>query len=313
MDPLSAILAQKKSAVPTVGPLTPTPAARQSSCAKALDLKPFDVDSTLGGRRGNSAEAGSPQVHGKDGHAAHLVEVALAPSSNVDFPMVTDICESVAGNKAEMFSVVDRLLKVLADVKAPPRQKLKSLTILHELVYDEEAVHAVANSTREAQKLLGELQQVRDTGLGEAADEQIRMFATELERSCFTSGHQATVRKRDKAMQLMQEISWSAREAFSGSDSQEGSVVSRQATVGSSNGQGVDSSRKRDLARDLLWDMGTSLQESLASAAQTTFSEAQAAAEWAADYLQQDRSSPNPATPGSHAQSPKESSKRYGE
>eukprot|EP00971_Amphidinium_carterae_P292498 5806705-Amphidinium_carterae.1 len=168
MDPLSALLAQKKNT--GVAPLAP---AKQPN-VKAVELQTFDVDSTLGGRRSHAAEASSSQAHSKDGHAIRLIEAALAPSSNVDFPMVTDICESVAGNHKDMSLVVDRLLMVLADIKAPPRQKLKSLTILHELVYDEEAVNAVMQSTQEAQKLFCELQQVRDSGLGEAADEQIR-------------------------------------------------------------------------------------------------------------------------------------------
>merc|ERR1719378_363996 len=98
--------------------------------------------------------------------------------------MITDICERVAAEPREATEAVQLLLGAFGDRGAHPRRRLKALTIMNELVYDERAC-AELRAAPGAREALQELQQTRDTGLGDATDEHMRMFATELERVCF--------------------------------------------------------------------------------------------------------------------------------
>jgi len=70
------------------------------------------------------------------------------------------------------------------------RTKLKALTISNEMLYDERNIMAFKSEDglREA---LGTLRAVRNTGLGDTVDENIRMLATEVDKICFSEPLQA--------------------------------------------------------------------------------------------------------------------------
>jgi len=119
-----------------------------------------------------------------DATVGELIFQALSPGSNVDFPMITNICERVARQPREAAEAVRLLHGAFSEQQAPPRRRLKAITIMHELIHDQRAVsefHEVPG----ARDALWQLQSTHGTGLGDSADEQVRMFATEVEKACF--------------------------------------------------------------------------------------------------------------------------------
>lgn len=200
VDPLSRFLVQRKKTDVNIDVPPPSPTRSQNSASQigsssnpispsslsSSHLSPahFDVEGSLGNdvsaRRLASTPAGSE--HLSPTSSARL-ECALAPGSNVDFPTITEVCEQLNANPQDVAHCVEILVKALGE-RSLPRRRLKSLTILNELVYDK-------NVAEHFQKMpyvlamLRRLQTARGTGLGPAADEQIRMFSTELERKVF--------------------------------------------------------------------------------------------------------------------------------
>ncbi|CAE8647845.1 unnamed protein product, partial [Polarella glacialis] len=115
--------------------------------------------------------------------AAGLLAEALAPGSRVDFPCVTEICQRVADRPAESRRGMDLLFSALADKATHQdarRRKLKALTIAHELLYDENVLQEFASRPLEPLILLESLAEC--SGLGEQAEETIRMLASEVRR-----------------------------------------------------------------------------------------------------------------------------------
>ncbi|CAL1134120.1 unnamed protein product, partial [Cladocopium goreaui] len=116
---------------------------------------------------------------------------ALAAGSNVDFPkaglspwdhQVTEICERVAkepqeagttGGTMEAAEAVRLLAGAFAE-NGPPRR----------LLYNPRAVEEMRRVVG-VRDTLWKLQATSNSGLGDASDEQIRMFATEVEKKCF--------------------------------------------------------------------------------------------------------------------------------
>mmetsp|Transcript_69673 Transcript_69673/g.167239 ORF Transcript_69673/g.167239 Transcript_69673/m.167239 type:complete len:185 (-) Transcript_69673:29-583(-) len=119
--------------------------------------------------------------------AAGLARKALRPGSTVNFPQITEICERIQAAPAEVEDTVRVLAYCLSDVHSPFRTKLKALTISNEMMYDDRAV-AAFRMVNGFQDNLGVLRAARDTGLGTATDENIRMLATEIDRVCFAGG-----------------------------------------------------------------------------------------------------------------------------
>lgn len=119
--------------------------------------------------------------------AAGLVRIALLPGSNVNFPQITEICERIAAEPPETADAVGQLVSALWDVHADFRKKLKALTISNEMMYDENAVFTF-QCVEGLHEALAGLRAVRDTGLGEPMDANIRMLATEVDRACFSDG-----------------------------------------------------------------------------------------------------------------------------
>ncbi|CAE6950820.1 MTMR2 [Symbiodinium sp. CCMP2456] len=113
-----------------------------------------------------------------------LALLALAAGSNVDFPTVTEICDRVAKEPREVPEAVRLLAGAFAEKGGLPRRKLKALTIMNELLYDKRA-EAELRQVHGVRDALWTLQTTSNSGLGPEADEQIRMFATEVEKKCF--------------------------------------------------------------------------------------------------------------------------------
>eukprot|EP00929_Paragymnodinium_shiwhaense_P010530 TRINITY_DN115268_c0_g1_i1.p1 TRINITY_DN115268_c0_g1~~TRINITY_DN115268_c0_g1_i1.p1 ORF type:complete len:175 (+),score=34.73 TRINITY_DN115268_c0_g1_i1:67-591(+) len=116
--------------------------------------------------------------------AAFLVRNALLPGSSVNFPQITEICDRVAAEPNEAPEAVGLLVSTLRDVYAPTRKKLKSLTISNEMMYCDFA-RSTFRSAEGLREALAKLRTLRDSELGAATDENIRMLATEVEKSCF--------------------------------------------------------------------------------------------------------------------------------
>mmetsp|Transcript_110828 Transcript_110828/g.213525 ORF Transcript_110828/g.213525 Transcript_110828/m.213525 type:complete len:470 (-) Transcript_110828:49-1458(-) len=267
----------------------------------------FDVAATLGRnqRKVTGAQsvddAGAEQISDSALTTRQRIENALAASSNVDFPTVTEICERVAAQPQEAKEAVLLLLRVFSDRNCHFRRRLKALTIMHELVYDQRA----AEELRAAPSALGslrDLQQTHNTGLGDDADGHIRMFATELERRCYGLAAQAPNdqdvpgRKRDKAMELFWELGSSLKDNLAAA----ASVVAGEesATASSSFAASPDAAdRKKALAMGLLRDVGTSFQ----SAVTAMDSALDNAIDYAHNYAAQNyaRNPPHGRPPGS--------------
>mmetsp|Transcript_56437 Transcript_56437/g.132373 ORF Transcript_56437/g.132373 Transcript_56437/m.132373 type:complete len:189 (-) Transcript_56437:33-599(-) len=119
--------------------------------------------------------------------AAGLTRKALKPGTTVNFPQITEICERIQSAPAEVEDAVRVLVYCINDMHAPFKTKLKALTISNEMMYDERAV-AAFHTVAGFQECLATLRGARDTGLGSATDENIRMLATEIDRVCFGGG-----------------------------------------------------------------------------------------------------------------------------
>lgn len=131
------------------------------------------------------------------GSAAALVQAALLPGSSVNFPQITEICERAAAEPCELEGAVWFLVGALRDGYADLRKKLKALTISNEMMYDEAAV-AIFRASPGLPEALERLRGTKNTGLGAAVDDNIRMLATEVDRICFSEGG----RPRARAGQL---------------------------------------------------------------------------------------------------------------
>jgi len=184
--------------------------------------------------------------------AAERVMHALDPSSHVTFPMITDICERVSARPTEAAAAVQALVEAFADRSAPPQRRFKALTILHEMIYDPLAA-AELRAIPEILEVLQELKVMQDSGLGENADEQFRMFATELEAACYGNLIESTSprhRKRDMAMELIAGLGSSAQARFE---------------TYAAGDKYVSTSRNQDLTRELFHDVSSSVQTNLSS------------------------------------------------
>lgn len=89
-----------------------------------------------------------------------------------------------------MEDTVSLLVGALHDRYADYRKKLKALTISNEMVYDELAIHFFRASPG-LPEALAKLRGSKNTGLGAPIDENIRMLATEMDKTLFSEGAQA--------------------------------------------------------------------------------------------------------------------------
>jgi len=191
VDPLRMFMSQRKDS--SSNPVSPSgvsvksaganvPPATGSSQPPTPTSPHFDIESSLGSGISSRHQA---TVGGDLEHTPHArLECALAPGSNVDFPTITEICETLSARPDDVPGAVDILLNSLGP-KSLPRRRLKALTILNELMYDDKVAYHVRR-WRGALQFLQPLQACRGSGLGTEADGQIRMFATELDRRLFS-------------------------------------------------------------------------------------------------------------------------------
>jgi len=256
---LTSLLQQKRDTKQPEPKATVAPAPRIGVKAAGADSRPrlFDVESSLGSRAFNKEG---------DDSVGELIYKALAPGSNVDFPMITDICDRISKAPREAAEAVRCLHGACADRNGPPRRKLKALTIMHELMYDQR-VACELRGVHGARETLWVLQGTYNTGLGDSADEQIRMFATEVERTCFDS---PSASEPSPALGLR-------ASPLGALDAPEAAG----AVTASASFAAPPRERKRDQAMDKLWQIGSVVQANLVAAgaaAQTNLAAAQEAA-----------------------------------
>ncbi|CAJ1347910.1 unnamed protein product [Effrenium voratum] len=139
------------------------------------------------------------------GSAAHLVRQALLPGSKVDFPQITEICELIAAKPQEGPEAIRLLVAAMRDKDGPFRKKLKALTIANEMLYDESSI-VCFREVPNLQLALQGLRTLKDSGLSEYVDENIRMLATEVDKVCFSEtgggarGHASRLRSLGSAL-----------------------------------------------------------------------------------------------------------------
>lgn len=119
--------------------------------------------------------------------AAQLIRTAIGPSSSLDFPQITEICERLEAVPSETKKAVSVLMAALRDPNGPLRVKLKALTIANEMMYNPGVVEAF-RATKGASEVLSVLRTTRSDELGPATAENVRMLATEVDRVCFGAG-----------------------------------------------------------------------------------------------------------------------------
>jgi len=121
--------------------------------------------------------------------APELVRNALHSSTNLDFPLITEICDRLENAPGEVAETVRSLVFAFGD--ADPRVQLRALTISNELMYSPDAVKAFCrvSALRDSLKIL---RSIRGTQLGEVSDENMRMLANEVERVCVGAQQLAT-------------------------------------------------------------------------------------------------------------------------
>jgi len=82
----------------------------------------------------------------KSAHA--LLTDILVSGRQVNFPVVTEICDRVEGDTRELDVVVGLLASTLRDEKASTSQRVKSLTVTHEMLYLESACRVLHSGIR---------------------------------------------------------------------------------------------------------------------------------------------------------------------
>eukprot|EP00445_Apocalathium_hangoei_P004250 CAMPEP_0203856284 /NCGR_PEP_ID=MMETSP0359-20131031/10089_2 /ASSEMBLY_ACC=CAM_ASM_000338 /TAXON_ID=268821 /ORGANISM="Scrippsiella Hangoei, Strain SHTV-5" /LENGTH=585 /DNA_ID=CAMNT_0050772877 /DNA_START=86 /DNA_END=1839 /DNA_ORIENTATION=- len=145
--------------------------------------------------------AGATVLRPPPGSAAGLVRAALLPGSNVNFPQITEICERTISQPQELEGAVRLLVAALRDRYADFRKKLKALTISNEMMYDDTAV-AYFQACFGLSETLTALRGARGSPLGAAMDENIRMLATEIDKTCFSEGGVARPHKTGLSSRL---------------------------------------------------------------------------------------------------------------
>lgn len=155
--------------------------------------------------------SGQPLNLPPPGSAADLVRRALLPGSKVDFPQITEICDLVGGSfPQEGPEAIKVLVTAMRDKDVPFRKKLKALTITNEMLYDERAVLGFREMPG-LQPALANLRAVKDSGLSEYVDENLRMLATEVDKVCFSEsggarGHASRLRNFGQSLQKNLEV-----------------------------------------------------------------------------------------------------------
>lgn len=158
---------------------------------------PFQVQGPRGDRgwyRGESLVTFLPPTRRKSQSREPLIrQVALAldPSSNLDFPTITDICESAAQNPSGADMAIAVLVSTLGnqvakdgDTRSITQDYYKVLTIFNEMLYEERLVE-VLQRTPGLAPALERLTNFREGDWGDSVDENIRLLANEIRKRVF--------------------------------------------------------------------------------------------------------------------------------
>jgi len=271
-DPLSMLAASKPK--PKQAPKAAAAPPATSNTASLFDVGAafgglsktndslFDVQSSLGGA--GTAASPSSAGGGRSFSVTDRINQALAPASNVDFPMVTEICEALTSDPSATSDAIRLLCNSFSEPRGPPRKKLKALTIMNELKHDPRAAQEV-KKVPGARDALWELQSFSGSGLGNSVDEQIRMFATEIEKTCYGSAGDPFAMPAPRADTSAMPQSNAKSFASVGENRTEsgypGDARDRAQTTESGIDWGNNRMRKRDEAIDKFWNFGSKLKD----------------------------------------------------
>jgi len=143
-----------------------------------------------------------PTIKADSGLVEHVTH-ALHPEVPVDFPLIIRICDLAVGNLDDMHDAVSLLVATLSEqtLKDSDQRKiaqdyLKALTLLNEMVYDDNVTEFLRQMP-EWRDTLGRLMLFRDGELGRDADVCIRMLASELLKKTPAIGAVAEATKDD--------------------------------------------------------------------------------------------------------------------
>jgi len=122
------------------------------------------------------------------------VVAALAPDACLDFPTVTEICETAAQNPDTAAAAIAVLVATLGeqemkagDIRNITQDYLKVLTIIHEMLYDDQ-VTSILRHSQGLEAALERLRGFREGDRGDSTDENIRMLANEIDTKVFRGG-----------------------------------------------------------------------------------------------------------------------------
>jgi len=143
--------------------------------------------------------------------SAHgLLAKALRPGELINFPVVTEICERVEGDVEELSAVGKLLQAALQDGKADASQKLKALTVMHEMLYDQSACSAFAGmpNLMQAVRAVHHWRASADNPSHSSgpAEDSMRLLAAEIVRRL--SDEAAPLTPSSAANQLTSPLQW---------------------------------------------------------------------------------------------------------
>lgn len=125
------------------------------------------------------------------------VVAALDPHTQLDFPTITEICDVAAQTPAEAEVGIAVLIATLGEQKIKSgdarnitQDYYKVLTIINEMLYDEELVE-ILRRTPGLTPALERLKNFTGGDKGEPVDENIRILANEIEKTVFHDNRKA--------------------------------------------------------------------------------------------------------------------------
>lgn len=125
------------------------------------------------------------------------VVAALDPHTQLDFPLITEICDVAAQSPAEADVGISVLVATLGEqkVKAGDARNItqdyyKVLTIINEMLYDDDLVQ-ILRRTPGLTPALERLKAFSDGDIGEPVDENIRILANEIEKTVYQDNRKA--------------------------------------------------------------------------------------------------------------------------
>mmetsp|Transcript_73761 Transcript_73761/g.208226 ORF Transcript_73761/g.208226 Transcript_73761/m.208226 type:complete len:328 (-) Transcript_73761:70-1053(-) len=165
---------------------------------------PFQVQGPRGDRGWYRGESLVPHVPPERQDRSRTQEplirqivAALDPTSHLDFPTITEICDSAAQNPAGADVAIAVLVSTLGeqvakdgDTRNITQDYYKVLTIFNEMLYDGELVE-VLRCTPGLLPALDRLCNFRESDWGGSVDENIRLLSNEVRKKVFEDGRRS--------------------------------------------------------------------------------------------------------------------------